>query len=442
MNNNASFPDRQRVAPDFTSISPIAAPVAQIFPESAGLNVFDLDQDGEFFPTEQPATYADGNRIWRYDLPDSHQADGNFHHQQLPSGLILPEEPWNFRPGRPLLFDTNVALGTPNDFGNSHLHPPVEPTPSYDNGYPVPSPKQSDNSQVVDAGEDTGTLEVVDAVNDALLDKEKRAKAVLKTQRGQKSAAKQMGESVTLSQTDTGIHIGGVYWTAPADDSTIPSSPAEINACIDALTKAMQNRENCREKTTTGQYRNRWMEGSTYYSEDQFKAAARDLVLAMIEIHKNGWTKTIYDKGERENCQVTMFYTFEDRFEALRELLHCSKTTCQDILKGSRFHTIIGNPRTLTFRTATNKNANAHKAGLIAKGKVTANGKKRLANEAHSGSEERSEEGDSLEPKKSPPPPKPSTIKKRTHGDIVQAEGEPSDNASRPKVAIKKRRKA
>jgi hypothetical protein len=42
----------------------------------------------------------------------------------------------------------------------------------------------------------------------------------------------------------------------------------------------------------------------------------------MVEIHTNGWTKTIYDKGERENCQVTMFYTFEDRFEALRELLH------------------------------------------------------------------------------------------------------------------------
>jgi hypothetical protein len=42
----------------------------------------------------------------------------------------------------------------------------------------------------------------------------------------------------------------------------------------------------------------------------------------MIGIHRNGWTKPVYDKGERENCQMTMFYTFEDRFETLRELLH------------------------------------------------------------------------------------------------------------------------
>jgi hypothetical protein len=47
----------------------------------------------------------------------------------------------------------------------------------------------------------------------------------------------------------------------------------------------------------------------------------------MVDIHQNGWTKTIFDKGERENCQATMFYTFGDRFEALRELLHVSLST-------------------------------------------------------------------------------------------------------------------
>jgi hypothetical protein len=152
------------------------------------------------------------------------------------------------------------------------MYSSVEPDLPYDNGYLIPPPNQSENGQVFDGREDAEASRVVDAASDSLFNKD------------QTSAAKQMGKSVTISQTDTGLHIGGVYWTAPADDNTIPSSPAEINTCIDTLTKAIQNRENCREKTTTGQHRNRWLAGSTYYTEDQFKAAARDLVVSHLSI--------------------------------------------------------------------------------------------------------------------------------------------------------------
>jgi hypothetical protein len=41
----------------------------------------------------------------------------------------------------------------------------------------------------------------------------------------------------------------------------------------------------------------------------------------MIDVHQNGWTKTIYDKEECNLYQKTMFYTFEDRFIAVRDLL-------------------------------------------------------------------------------------------------------------------------
>jgi hypothetical protein len=128
------------------------------------------------------------------------------------------------------------------------------------------------------------TIEAADALNDSLIDKEKQARAVLKKQRSQDSVSRQMGESVSIDQTATGIHFHGVYWTAPANDDTIPSTTAEINAHIDVLTKAIQNREDCREKTTTGQYRNRWSAESRYYSEDVFKAAARDLVVSDFPI--------------------------------------------------------------------------------------------------------------------------------------------------------------
>ncbi|KAG9194415.1 hypothetical protein G6011_04450 [Alternaria panax] len=443
MSNNASFPNHKRADIHFES-APFIAPTAQMFPASAGLNVYDINRDSEFLPTEEPNIYAGENRVWRYDPPDPDDSHGNAYQQQfqiLPA-WNLPGQLEHFEPDPAQFFGTDVALDIANGFTNEYEHPPVEPTPSYDDGSLTPSPNQPDNGNIVGAGEDAETVAVVDAVSNSLLDKERQAKAVLKKQRSQNSAAKRMGESVTISQTETGLEIKGVYWTAPADDNTIPSSPAKINACIDQLTRAIQNKENCREKTTTGQYRNRWSAESTYYSEDHFKAAARELVLAMVDIHNDGWTKTIYDKGERENCQATMFYTFEDRFKALRELLHCSKTTCQDILKGTRFYTIIGNPRTLTFRTATNKTANAHKAGLIAKGKVTSNSEKHPASEAHSGPEDRSNNEESLQAKESLQPQTSSKSKKRAHEDVLQVEEELDVNVPRPKAAAKKRRKA
>ena len=41
----------------------------------------------------------------------------------------------------------------------------------------------------------------------------------------------------------------------------------------------------------------------------------------MIDIHRNGWTEDIFDKAERASYQKTMFYTFQDRFDAVCELL-------------------------------------------------------------------------------------------------------------------------
>jgi hypothetical protein len=41
----------------------------------------------------------------------------------------------------------------------------------------------------------------------------------------------------------------------------------------------------------------------------------------MIDIHRKGWTEDVLDKDERAVYQKTMFYTFQDRFDAVRELL-------------------------------------------------------------------------------------------------------------------------
>jgi hypothetical protein len=115
----------------------------------------------------------------------------------------------------------------------------------------------------------------------SLVAKEKQARAVIRKQRNESDVSKQMGQSVSIVQTATGVKFRGVYWTAPADDETIPTTDADIIAHVDRLAKAMQNIKGCREKTTTGQYRNRWSLGSSYYSEDHFKAAACELVVCL-----------------------------------------------------------------------------------------------------------------------------------------------------------------
>lgn len=44
----------------------------------------------------------------------------------------------------------------------------------------------------------------------------------------------------------------------------------------------------------------------------------------MVDIHENGWTVPIYDRELREFVQQTMFFTFQDRFQTLCQLLQVS----------------------------------------------------------------------------------------------------------------------
>lgn len=165
--------------------------------------------------------------------------------------------------------------------------------------------------------------------------------------------AETMGSDVKIISTPTGSVIGGVYWKAPAYDITIPSSPAEVSEHVNTLVLAISNNEGCRERGNRQQFLNRWGTGSSFYTIFEVEAAAREVIvsqtqaahlsplttaqLAMKDIHENGWTKAIYDKDERECYQMTMFYTFSDRFKALHELLmvclsivnmHCRLSYC------------------------------------------------------------------------------------------------------------------
>jgi hypothetical protein len=116
-------------------------------------------------------------------------------------------------------------------------------------------------------------------VNVALVAKEKQARTVFKRQNSQNDEAVQVGESVSVIQTATGVSFVGTLWSPPTNDPTIPSTDAEIKACVDGLVKAMRNLTNVREKIGTGQNKNRWSAASQFYSNNEFVGAASLLVV-------------------------------------------------------------------------------------------------------------------------------------------------------------------
>ncbi|KAI4921122.1 uncharacterized protein J4E92_008107 [Alternaria infectoria] len=316
-----------------------------------------------------------------------------------------------------------------------------------------PAPQLSENK---DAGTGEQAAEGADSAGAVksttpkhILEKEKQARAAIRKLKAKTSMDGQMGESITMVRTNTGVEFSGTMWKAPANDVTIPTTEDDIKACVNALDLAMHNVENIREKADVKSSNNRWNSESKYYFPEEYNAAAGLLVKELIKIHTDGWTKQIFDQNEREQCQLTQFYTFEDRFEGLRELLHYSKTSCQDIMKGSRFYTIIANPRNLIHRTATNKTANVNKGQQIRAGKVaikkeSSKAASSSATPSSSGEDKNNkatqqdgEEGSNSE--ESTKVKKASRGKKRVREETFVAE-DPAGQAPRKKAPVKKRR--
>ncbi|KAH9861065.1 hypothetical protein IAQ61_010801, partial [Plenodomus lingam] len=147
----------------------------------------------------------------------------------------------------------------------------------------------------------------------------------------------------------------------PTDDPSIPNSQNQHDTHVSGLVSAMRNNKGCLESNTTEEFITRWQDDATYYTYAELHTAADELVTEMTKIHKEGWKKPIYDSGRRELYRKTIYFTFNDRYEAVREYLKCSKTICADIMKGERFWSLLGNPTELMKRAMTNQRSNKTK---------------------------------------------------------------------------------
>lgn len=193
-------------------------------------------------------------------------------------------------------------------------------------------------------------------------EKQKRANIIIKQQAKEQSLAKRLGQDIRIVRKGNRVCFEGVYWNAPKNDHTIPTTEAHEYTCVQKLVAAMRNNKGCKEVATAKMFLNRWADDATHYAMEEFESIAWDIVDAMVGIHTKGWTKKLLDQKLRDQVQKTMFCTFGERFDALIKLLKTSKRTCEDLLKSERFYTTIGNPFELDVRTSSNRNSNRNKA--------------------------------------------------------------------------------
>jgi hypothetical protein len=214
--------------------------------------------------------------------------------------------------------------------------------------------------------------------------KQRKANVVIAKQNAQPTLARKLGQHVRVAYNANGVvEIRGIYWKAPANDHSIPRTLPEKFACVQAIIAAIRNNQACKEVETTVSFINRWANNATYFSPEEIECAAWRIVVSylstprlrlhpltqpqntMIDIHTVGWTKQIFDPKLREQCQKTMFCTFDERFDELIDLFKHSKRTCIDVLKEERFYTAIGNPWELNTRSSSNQISNKTKGSNL-----------------------------------------------------------------------------
>lgn len=135
-----------------------------------------------------------------------------------------------------------------------------------------------DGEQAADGADGAGAVKSTTPKH--ILEKEKQARVAIRKLKAKTSMDGQMGESITMVRTNTGVEFSGTMWKAPANDVTIPTTEDDIKACVNALDLAMHNVENIREKADIKSPTNRWNSESKYYFPEEYNAAAGLLVVS------------------------------------------------------------------------------------------------------------------------------------------------------------------
>jgi hypothetical protein len=160
-----------------------------------------------------------------------------------------------------------------------------------------------------------------------------------------------------------------VLFNSPSPDATIPTTPEEQQEIVKRLIKAIRNTDGVRDIPHKPSFIHRWGKKSKYFSVGDFEKLGWLILRWVVQIHLDGWKYPIWDEKLRKAIQKTAGMTFKERIDAIINLLHHNKRTCEDLLKGEKLFTVIGIPLGLQSRVKQNKTQNGNRSDYIKVGR-------------------------------------------------------------------------
>jgi hypothetical protein len=118
--------------------------------------------------------------------------------------------------------------------------------------------------------------------NSDLTERLRKANGVISKQRKKANLAQRLGQYMRVVRTGSRVSIQGVYWKAPENDATIPSTETDKLICADQLVAAIRNNQDCKEVPNTQVFRNRWANGASHFATEEILDAAWDIVVSHL----------------------------------------------------------------------------------------------------------------------------------------------------------------
>lgn len=111
-------------------------------------------------------------------------------------------------------------------------------------------------------------------------DKQRKAIVVINEQKKKDTLAEKLGQDIRVTRTGRRVKIEGVYWKAPTNDLTIPTTDREMADHAQKLVVAIRNNKDCKEVDTAQSFRNRWGDNATHFAFEELEAAAWDALVS------------------------------------------------------------------------------------------------------------------------------------------------------------------
>ena len=160
-------------------------------------------------------------------------------------------------------------------------------------------------------------------------------------------------------------------WMPPAPDPSIPQSRQDMKAIVTKLLLAMVSTEFAIDADGDNSFKKRWSQGEPWYSKEKMSLRCWQLVEIAKRLHEEGPSALqCFDHAyAQKEFSKTKAWSFEQRINAMANLLATSKRRCDMLLKGDQLDVFVGAPGKLLKTSGQNLPNNKKKGEALKRGR-------------------------------------------------------------------------